>query len=333
MRVSYSCQTPLGEGFAIIAKYQVKAIESYPYEGLCQLITPEVFEQKLDDIEFDKKASQLLNENCYTFVGWSNACLEQLKRAKELGMKTILNRASTHIRNQEKILKEEGLQLDQKSIERQIKEYELADYIFVNSADIIESFKEYSPELVDKIRVINNGVDLNKFKPDYSLKSDKFIVLTTMSNLTRKGFKYLLQAWINLNLENAELRVMGCFIPNIKNIKFLGWISEEDKIKEFQQASVFCLPSLEEGQALSVNEAMACGTPVIISDKCGFNQILNKEDIIPAKNVEILKDKILYYYKHREECLNKGKEARKLIEKIGGWERYKKEFLELLKKL
>lgn len=336
MKITYSCQVPLGEGFAIIAQSQVEAIKQKRY--LYQSIIPP---QKLDDFDFDYRATKLIARGDI-FVGWANACLNSLQLAKQLGMKTILNRTSTHIKNQETVLKEESLQLDPKSVERQLKEYELADYILVNSADIIESFKKYSPELVDKIKVINNGVDLEKFKPDYSAKSDKFTVLTVMSNPIRKGLKYLLQAWMNLNLENAELRIIGCNKPSIQlpgsNIKFLGWVSEEDKVKELQQASILCLPSLEEGQSLVVGEAMACGTPVIITDKCGFNQILTKEEgfreykegeIIDIRDVQALVGRISWYYKHREECLNKGKEARKLAEKYS-WNNYKKEFLEFL---
>jgi glycosyltransferase involved in cell wall biosynthesis len=46
----------------------------------------------------------------------------------------------------------------------------------------------------------------------------------------------------------------------------------------YRVADVFVLPSRSETWGLSINEALACGTPVIVSDKCGASIDLVKED-------------------------------------------------------
>jgi alpha-1,3-rhamnosyl/mannosyltransferase len=51
-------------------------------------------------------------------------------------------------------------------------------------------------------------------------------------------------------------------------VKWRGHISDDELVKEYQDADVFILPSLYEGFGLPVLEAFACGTPVICSN-CG----------------------------------------------------------------
>lgn len=358
MKVVYSVQVSLGKGFGYTAQQQVEALSNNLV--LYKIITPEIIGNFSDDFEFDKKASELLSkvdikeeqlaeklkQASYMtelvgdiFIGWGNACLEQLKEAKSLGMKTIVNRASTHIEFQEKILVAEGLKLDPESVKRQLEEYELADKILVPCNFIKETFPE---KLRYKVKIIPFGVDLEKFNYKPKNTTDKYIVLSVMNNPVRKGLKYLLSAWEQLKLVNAELRIIGCEPPvDYKipsDVTFIRYVP--DIIKEYQNASVFCLPSLEEGQALVISEAMACGTPVIITNHCGYNDIImessgydGKEgEIIGIRNIKELMGNIYHYYIYRNELKEMGKEARKTIEKYP-WSKFQYKFIKFLKEI
>ncbi len=57
------------------------------------------------------------------------------------------------------------------------------------------------------------------------------------------------------------------------DIEWLGYVSDEQLVREYRQADVFVLPSRYEGFGLPVVEAMACGTPVICSNKGSLPEI------------------------------------------------------------
>jgi glycosyltransferase involved in cell wall biosynthesis len=52
-------------------------------------------------------------------------------------------------------------------------------------------------------------------------------------------------------------------------VHFAGFVNQTDLPKFYAMADVFVLPSLDDPRATVVNEAMACGLPVIITDRCG----------------------------------------------------------------
>lgn len=53
------------------------------------------------------------------------------------------------------------------------------------------------------------------------------------------------------------------------NVHFAGFVNQTDLPKRYAMADVFVLPSLDDPRATVVNEAMACGLPVLITDRCG----------------------------------------------------------------
>ncbi len=60
---------------------------------------------------------------------------------------------------------------------------------------------------------------------------------------------------------------------NLSNVSVLGYVSEDEKNAALSAADVYVLPSRGEGQPMSVLEACAVGTPVVISEHCSLPSV------------------------------------------------------------
>jgi glycosyltransferase involved in cell wall biosynthesis len=93
----------------------------------------------------------------------------------------------------------------------------------------------------------------------------------------------------------------------------------------YSGASVFVFPSLVEGFALVLLEAMSCGIPVIATPNTAGPDILSdgvEGFIIPIRDVEALKEKLEWCYCHPQELAEMGRAARRKAEQLN-WGLYR----------
>ena len=111
--------------------------------------------------EFDINVANKIKKLDYDFfIGWSGMSINSLKVSKQKGVKTILERGSTHIEYQNEILQKEyslfhkKFGIDQKVIDQELQEYELCDYISIPSKFVYKTFidKGFSPNKL----ILNN---------------------------------------------------------------------------------------------------------------------------------------------------------------------------------
>lgn len=287
---------------------------------------------------FDKRASRKIKNGADIFVGFSSSCLHTFNKLKNSSIKKIVENGSSHAIFQKKILEEEyglfGLKYhhDPIMIEKKCGEYALADYISLPSQFTKNSFLEYGfPE--KKIIQVPYGIDITKFY--YLPKQDKKFRIIFCGNVgLRKGIQYLLKAFYELKLPNAELYIIGPVSPELcpfvlkykaDNIIWAGSFRENALVYEYAKGDVFCLPSIEEGLALVLPQAMACGLPVICTTHTGGDDIItNKKEgfILPIRNVDALKEKILLLYDNPELRKQMGMQALKTIHEKFTWAHY-----------
>jgi len=328
-----------------IESSKIKKISSVYYPGLVLHGVRKFLYPKSDlwflDAWYDHFASKHIDE-CDIFHGWNNHSLRSLGRAKELGARTIIERASSHPLTQDKLLREEyerwGIRRGPNpALNRSCKELEECDYVTIPSDFVRGSFIEQGFD-EDKLIQIPFGVDIDKFEP-VEKKNNVFRVIFIGSVQLRKGVQYLLEAWDSLNLKNAELLICGSIHENAKNlvqkyrqnksIKFLGYVGSVP----YEGADVFVFPSIEEGSALVTYEAMAHGLPVIVTYNTGSIARDGKDGfVIAIRNVGALKEKIRYCYDNPEETRKMGKNARMRVENYT-WARYGDELVKAYERL
>jgi len=163
----------------------------------------------------------------------------------------------------------------------------------------------------ERIRVIPYGVDLDFFRPAQRAKN-KFSVLFAGQLARQKGLHYLLEAWRRLKLPDSELRIAGEVSSKNRSFvreygweaMFLGALDREQLRLEYQQADLFCLPSLSDGFGHVVLEAMACGTPALVTASCGASDVISQGQhgfVIPPTNLEAVTDTLEWAFHHRDE--------------------------------
>ncbi|MEO6497116.1 MAG: glycosyltransferase family 1 protein [Solirubrobacteraceae bacterium] len=118
--------------------------------------------------------------------------------------------------------------------------------------------------------VVPGGVDHERFVPGEPRAARPY-VLTVASRITRKNLGALAQTAHRLAADGVELVAAGGSRPQFRGeqvpVRELGHVPDDELSALYAGAQAFVLPSLYEGFGLPCLEAMACGTPVVTSDR------------------------------------------------------------------
>ena len=265
-----------------------------------------------------------INNADYYILGFGSSTCKIITEAKKKKIKTIyfLNNSSPAFREK---LKEEFKKLDlmqsyikeDPSITKKINlSIQQADYVGCISSFQRETYIDEG--ILDKEKAFTTimGVDTSIFYQK-KLHNDKFIVIGVGNDFVRKGFKYLIEGFNNLKLPNSELWLLGNLDKNQiskickleRNNLIFNSIKEFDLPKFYNQSSVFCLPTLEEGAPAVISQAMACGLPVILTKNCQGPDIIdngNNGFIVNEMDALSISKQIKYFYDNPKKRLEMG---------------------------
>jgi glycosyltransferase involved in cell wall biosynthesis len=209
------------------------------------------------------------------------------------------------------------------------RERALADYVVSPSAVVTACLRENGVD-AEKIVETPFGVDHRTFTPA-SERPSRFVLLCVSSINLRKGTRYLLQAWRELSLPDAELWLAGTpdaygatlLREHAGTFRWLRQVPRADLPSLYRSASAFALPSLCEGSALATYEAMAAGLPVIATGACGAVASDGVDGMVVApRDVPALKEAIALLYARPALREQLGHAARATIERAYTWEHY-----------
>lgn len=169
------------------------------------------------------------------------------------------------------------------------------------------------------VRVINNGIDLDIFKPtesDFRQKydlADKYIILGVASTWDRrKGLKYFID--LSKTIESDEVIVLvGLTEKQIEDLpKNIIGITRTNNVEElvgiYSSVNLFVNPTLEDNFPTTNLEALACGTPIITFNTGGSVESVNSVTgiVVEKGDLNELRDKI-YSIKYQQKILDKNK--------------------------
>ncbi len=218
---------------------------------------------------------------------WSGSAEPSLIAANQRGIPAVLERSSSHMLEQCRLLREEyaglGLRWEEtptRTVERELREYQLADQIFVPSRFVAGSFVSRKFPML-KLSLNGFGVDLSRFTP--GPKADTvFRVIFAGALSVRKGMHHLVRAFKAADITNSELLLVGGPTPETAQllgepdprVRCVGHIPQAELPAYYRSASVFVMASIEEGQAMVQAQALACGLPLICSSNTGGEDFL-----------------------------------------------------------
>ena len=223
----------------------------------------------------------------------------------------------------------------------------------VQSADAIVAVSErLKGELIknygvkpEKISVIYNAIDRAEFNLPRTNERSK-IVLYTGRLSPQKGIDHLIRAFktVTKNDKDALLYIVGEG-PELKNlielsidlglsdkVIFLGRVSDEDIDYFYSIARVFVMPSVSEPFGITALEAIASGTPAIVSIQSGVAELLKNVFKVDFWDSDQMADMILglLTYKGINETMSA--EAYKELTNLT-WKDTANKFFNLYKKL
>lgn len=221
-----------------------------------------------------------------------------------------------------------------------------ADLVTVPSVFVRTTLIEYGipPQ---KIRILPYGCNLSKRldKLDYSEDSydeNSFRILFVGGLSVRKGLHVLLEAFQLLNIKNKVLTLIGPYswdsLPIIKkfnnsSIRILGKIPHDELTIYYRNSDCFVLPSLAEGLAMVLGEALANGLPIIATPSTGIEDLIEDARCfinIQPNCVKSLTNALMSLAcdrvrinKMREHCLQESL-------RHNGWNKYKQAWVDMV---
>lgn len=304
--------------------------------------------ENLSAITFGDYVARNLPE-CDLYVGLSGSALPAGKKAHQRGAKFVCDRGSSHIRAQDELLREEHAQwnmpfvgIDPRTTAREESEYEEADCITVPSTFVYRTFVEQGVS-ANKLRLLPYGVNLSRFQPVDKPDSQRFDILFVGGMSLRKGVQYLVQAYQKIKHPAKSLTFVGS--PSASLIEalttrglwpedaiVLGHIPQAELKQIMSRSHVLVLPSLEEGLAMVMAQAMACACPVVASNHTGVEDLMTdgvEGFIVPVRDVGALTEKLQQL---ADEPILRDSMSEKALQKVqglGGWSDYGDKAMEI----
>lgn len=265
---------------------------------------------------FDRAVASMLHETTPVYAGFAGQFLRSARRAQSLGAQGLeLHVATAHVRatrrkyaSATKRYGIEGSWLGQAMIRKVVKEYEMADVIYVNSEYTRQSFLE---EGVSDRKLRRTHLRPHpRFQPAPSRSEDGIFRVVYVGGITvTKGIPVLLEAFSRLSARKAELVLVGGWATRGMRRYIQAWMSRDRRIRivsgdplpHLQAADVYVHPTYQDGFGYAPLEALRCGVPVIVTEDTGMKEHVREGEngfTVPTGSWEAILNRLEYIHSH-----------------------------------
>ena len=299
--------------------------------------------ERIDSLYYGKMANRYINQHVKLIHSRSGFSRAVIPHAHRIGAKVLLEQSIAHPAFTRKMLQDEYDKWNiptkhrvYASPEREMEwDINNCDYILTNSefcaGTIRQHLKRQKP-----ILVVPTGVDTDHFRPTATERRREFRLLFVGNVDVRKGVAYAVEALKKLKLPRTKLLIVGkksidsppVFDETNYAVEYLPHVPYTMMPEIFRSADVFVFPSLIEGSARVVGEAMASGLCCIVTPNAG-SIISDGIDgfIVPPRDINTLAERILQVYENPDLAAEIGVSARKTAVERLTWRHYQENLL------
>lgn len=311
------------------------------------------------DRQVAKSLGKAITKKVNAVYAYEDGALLTFKKAKETGLRRIYDLPIVYWEKRKELLFEEaerlpvwsktlcgGINDSQQKLDRKSKELELAEMIICPSNFVMNSLPESAKGKYKILATFGSpcaSVETEWIRKKHQkINSGPLRVLFAGSLGQRKGLADLFAAIKLINNKKIELVVMGSLIESmgfykkqLENFRYEPVRSHEDVLKLMQTCDIFCLPSIAEGRALVMQEAMSQGLPLIITENTGGSDLI-KEGVtgflVPIRSPYAIAEKLSWLSENKSSIAEMAIAAKNHTAQYT-WEKYSDTIVQSIKKL
>jgi glycosyltransferase involved in cell wall biosynthesis len=274
----------------------------------------------------DRAAAKRLRKFAKSYSGvytYEDGALETLTAARELNIKRIYDLPIAYWQTLRQLLAEEaerlpgwkitlggGISDSEEKLNRKTKEFELAEVVVCPSQFVARSFPENARTLKKIVVAPFGSPPVSSFISSVPVVAGKKLrVLFAGSMSQRKGLGDLFAAMRLLNRNDVELVVMGTpqapmefYRKDLNGFAYEPSRPHQEVLELMRSCDVFCLPSIVEGRALVMQEAMSQGLPLIITPNTGGEDLIDEGItgfLVPIRRADQIAERIAWFADNR----------------------------------
>ena len=203
----------------------------------------------------------------------------------------------------------------------------------------------------DKINVVHNGceqIEKSEFPPALTaLKELGYKIVLYLGRITlQKGPEYFIRAAKKVTDYNPKTLFVvagsgdmqekmiaeASYLGIMDKVMFTGFLRGDEKNKIYQAADVYVMPSVSEPFGITPLEAIANGTPVLVSKQSGVSEVLSNVLKTDFWDIDDMADKILAVLKYKSLTSDLRKESGKELPNIN-WDEAARKTIDIYKQL